>query len=53
MKLALFTVALATTAAAVIIEDDEPIFDDQMFGQVSAESLDFNEVFDDAADFFL
>ena len=53
MKLGLFTLALASTATAVIIEDDEPIFDDEMFGQVSAESLDFNEVFDDAADFFL
>ena len=42
MKLGLFAVALASTATAAIIEDDEPIFAYEMLGQVSAESLDFN-----------
>merc|ERR1711957_456630 len=40
--------------AAVSDEGDaSPWFEGQMFGQVAAESLDFGEAFDDAADFFI
>merc|ERR1712156_713902 len=50
MKLGLFTIALASTAAASF---EDSWMEESMFGQVSAESLDFNEMFDDAADFFI
>lgn len=52
MKLGLFAVTLAATASATY-DEINPWSDENMFGQVEAESLDFNEVFDDVADFFV
>merc|ERR1712051_1159789 len=49
MKFTIFASAMATAAFA----DELSWFDGEMFGQVDAESLDFNEAFDDAADFFV
>uniref|UniRef100_A0A7S3HU70 Uncharacterized protein n=1 Tax=Favella ehrenbergii TaxID=182087 RepID=A0A7S3HU70_9SPIT len=54
MKLGLFTASLAAVAAATeIAEPMTPWYDGDMFGQVDADALDFNEVFDDVADFFI
>mmetsp|Transcript_40044 Transcript_40044/g.52439 ORF Transcript_40044/g.52439 Transcript_40044/m.52439 type:complete len:210 (-) Transcript_40044:175-804(-) len=54
MKLGLFTASLAAVAAATeIAEPMTPWYDGDMFGQVEADALDFNEVFDDVADFFI
>lgn len=68
MKLSLFAATLAASAYAADLEqvdepttfaavsdegDASPWFEGQMFGQVAAESLDFGEAFDDAADFFI
>ena len=50
MKLGLFTIALASTATAVF---EDSWYEGEMFGQVDAEAVDFNEAFDDAADFFI
>ena len=52
MKLGLFAVTLAATASATY-DEINPWSDENIFGQVEAESLDFNEVFDDVADFFV
>ena len=52
MKLGLFAVTLAATASATL-DEINPWSDENLFGQVEAESLDFNEVFDDVADFFV
>merc|ERR1740123_946041 len=52
MKLGLFAVTLAATASATM-DELNPWSDENMFGQVEAGSLDFNEVFDDVADFFV
>lgn len=51
MKFTIFACAMATVATAALIEQDDSA--EMSFGQVSAESLDFGEVFDDAADFFI
>merc|ERR1712079_74243 len=49
MKFTIFASAVASIAAA----DELSWYEGEMFGQVNAESLDFNEAFDDAADFFI
>ena len=52
MKLGLFAVTLAATASATM-DELNPWAEENLFGQVEASSLDFNEVFDDVADFFV
>ena len=50
MKFTIFASALAAVATASY---EESWYEGDMFGQVDAEALDFGEVFDDAADFFI
>jgi len=49
MKFTIFASAIVAAANA----NEESWFEGEMFGQVSAETLDFNAAFDDAADFFI
>ena len=54
MKLGLFATALVASASAAYVEENlSPWYEGDMFGQVEANSLDFGEVFDDVADFFI
>ena len=50
MKFTIFASAIAAVATAAY---EDSWVDGEMFGQVDAEALDFSEVFDDAADFFI
>jgi len=52
MKFTIFATTMAAVSTA-IVNVEEPWFDGQMFGQVQAETLNFGEVFDDSADFFI